>query len=197
MIHKMKTLYKTKFGTEWVRRLQIRLAQLGYRPGGADGKSGPKTRRAIRWFQKAHDLPVDGRPSKALLEMALKDQKRAPGHVRIPKPKGGPLVYRTIMNSERLQEARIFHRANRQLLNRFERHYNVPGEIAVGILTVETRLGQYLGDKKAFLTLASMALCDDYGCVEEGFTQERMTPGRKRWLEKRTRQKGQTGPTGN
>ena len=189
MAKKMQTLYKKKFGSESVRRLQKRLALLGYNPGKPDGKTGARTRRAIRWFQKAHGVPVDGKPSTELLQMAIKERKRAPDHVKIPPPGRAPLVYNTIMTPARLDEARAFYSANRKLLNRLERHFGVPGEITVGILTVETRLGRYLGEKSAFQTLASMALCDDFSCIKNGFKDEHITNGRRRWLEKRTRQK--------
>ena len=189
MAVKMKTLYVTKYGAESVRKLQQRLAFLGYKPGNADGKAGLKTRRAIRWFQKAHGLSVDGKPSDQLLEMALKDRKKAPVYVEIPTPKAGPLVYKSIMTPERLAEARAFFAANGKLLLLLERQYGIPGGIAVGILTVETRLGQYLGEKSAFLTLASMALCDDFRCVATAFKDESITQGRRHWLERRTAQK--------
>ena len=191
MAVKMKTLYVTKFGAESVRKLQKRLAFLGYEPGKADGKAGAKTRRAIRWFQKAHGLSVDGRPSDQLLKMALEERRKAPVHVEIPTPKAGPLVYKSIMTPERLKEATAFYAANRKPLLLLERRYGVPGEIAVSILTVETRLGRYLGEKSAFLTLAGMARCDDFRCVASAFTDERITTGRRRWLERRTAQKAQ------
>ena len=186
---KMETLYRTKYGDASVRKLQQRLAALGYKPGKADGKKGSRTRRAIRWFQAAHGLTVDGKFSEQLLEMALKERKRAPKNIRIPPSKAGPLVYRTIMTGERLAEARQFLADNQRILLRLERHYGIPGEIAVGILTVETRLGTYLGDKIAFLTLASMALCDDFTCVAGAFKDQHVTQGRRRWLNRRTGQK--------
>lgn len=188
---KMKTLYKTKFGDTSVRKLQQRLAALGYKPGRADGKRGAKTRRAIRWFQAAHGLNVDGKFNEQLLEMVLNERKRAPKNIRIPPSKAGPLVYRTIMTEERLAEARKFLLANQRALLRLERHYGIPGEIAVGILTVETRLGTYLGDKSALLTLASMALCDDFKCVAGAFKNEHVTQNKRRWLNRRTAQKAQ------
>ncbi len=53
-----------------VRRIQERLARLGYRPGPVDGRLGMKTRMAIRQFQKDRGLPatgrIDGRFLKAL-----------------------------------------------------------------------------------------------------------------------------------
>ena len=191
MAVKMKTLYKTKFGDANLRKLQRRLADLGYKPGNADGRTGTKTRKAIRWFQAAHGLPVDGRFSEKLLEMALREREKAPGNIRIPRPKPGPLVYRSIMTEERLSEAKQFFADNQKILLRLERHYGVPGEIAVGILTVETRLGTYLGDTSAFLTLASMARCDDYRCVAGAFKDEHITKGKRRWIERRTAQKAQ------
>ena len=44
-----------------VRRLQARLVELGYLdPGSADGKYGPKTKRAVEQFQRKNSLRVDG-----------------------------------------------------------------------------------------------------------------------------------------
>jgi membrane-bound lytic murein transglycosylase B len=50
-----------------VIEMQILLAQRGFDPGGTDGVVGPRTRQAIRGFQKAGDLPADGFPNHALL----------------------------------------------------------------------------------------------------------------------------------
>ena len=189
MAVKMKTLYKSKFGDPAVRELQRRLAKLGYKPGNADGKTGAKTRKAIRWFQAAHGLTVDGRFSDQLLSMALKERNPAPTNIQIPSPKPGPLVYRSIMTEERLSEARAFMTANQKKLLHLERYYGVPSEIAVGILTVETRLGTYVGEESAFQTLASMALCDDFKCVADAFKDEHLTKTKRRWLERRIQQK--------
>ena len=46
--------------------IQRRLAELGYDPGPADGRAGPRTRAAIQAFQRARGLPADGEPSPAL-----------------------------------------------------------------------------------------------------------------------------------
>ena len=43
--------------------IQRRLAELGYDPGPADGRAGPRTRAAIQAFQRARGLLVDGEPS--------------------------------------------------------------------------------------------------------------------------------------
>src|SRR5262245_14070115 len=46
--------------------VQRRLAELGYDPGPADGRAGPRTRAAIQAFQRDRGLVADGEPSPAL-----------------------------------------------------------------------------------------------------------------------------------
>ena len=44
----------------FVRRIQQSLAKLGFNPGQADGRDGPKTKAAIKAFQAANGLVPDG-----------------------------------------------------------------------------------------------------------------------------------------
>ncbi len=44
-----------------VEEVQKALKAAGFNPGKIDGKLGEKTKTAIRAFQKAHDLKVDGK----------------------------------------------------------------------------------------------------------------------------------------
>lgn len=46
--------------TDRVKALQRQLQWLGLEPGQADGRYGQQTTEAVRRFQEAHDLPVDG-----------------------------------------------------------------------------------------------------------------------------------------
>lgn len=48
------------------KELQTALQRLGFDPGPIDGIIGPKTRNAIRCFQRSHNLIDDGRPSDTL-----------------------------------------------------------------------------------------------------------------------------------
>ncbi len=50
-----------------VQGIQRGLTRLGYDPGTADGRTGPKTRLAIARYQKDHKLLVDRRVSAELL----------------------------------------------------------------------------------------------------------------------------------
>ena len=50
------TGYRTPGGSQRVRTIQRRLQQLGYRPGPADGRFGPRTEAALRWFEHKHGL---------------------------------------------------------------------------------------------------------------------------------------------
>ncbi|PID55995.1 hypothetical protein CSB45_13660 [candidate division KSB3 bacterium] len=53
---------------ELVRLIQTFLTKLGYEPGPADGLMGGKTEAAIKEYQQDANLPVDGKPSMALLQ---------------------------------------------------------------------------------------------------------------------------------
>jgi putative peptidoglycan binding protein len=50
-----------------VQQLQRVLAYLGYSPGAADGRYGPSTEAAVRRFQEAHGLVIDGIAGSATL----------------------------------------------------------------------------------------------------------------------------------
>ncbi len=61
---------------------QSGLRDMGYDPGPVDGILGPRTRAAIRAYQKDHRLPVDERPTPALalhIRAQLGDQVASQG----------------------------------------------------------------------------------------------------------------------
>lgn len=51
-----------------VRVIQAELQRAGYDVGAVDGRLGPRTRAAIRQYEQQNGLPVDGSPSRALLD---------------------------------------------------------------------------------------------------------------------------------
>ncbi len=58
-----------------IRQMQESLASLGHDPGPLDGLIGPRTRRAIRAFERAKGLPVHGEASEFLAaQLSLEEQ---------------------------------------------------------------------------------------------------------------------------
>ena len=57
-------------GRSGVRELQRLLSRLGYSIGRADGEIGPRTRAAIRAFERAQGMEVRGRATDVVLEAA-------------------------------------------------------------------------------------------------------------------------------
>lgn len=64
-----------------VRQAQTLLAELGYDPGPADGLLGNRTVQAVREYQKAAGLPVDGKVNARLIE-SLKSGKHRKKHTQ-------------------------------------------------------------------------------------------------------------------
>ncbi|MFH1269629.1 MAG: peptidoglycan-binding domain-containing protein [Candidatus Omnitrophota bacterium] len=46
------------------KQIQIALENAGYNPGAMDGRMGRKTKEAIKAFQRANNLPADGKVGK-------------------------------------------------------------------------------------------------------------------------------------
>jgi peptidoglycan hydrolase-like protein with peptidoglycan-binding domain len=64
-----KPVYKSSTGgNTTVRDIQAGLQRLGYDPGPADGRMGPRTSAAIRKYQQDNGMAVDGQPSQAVLD---------------------------------------------------------------------------------------------------------------------------------
>ncbi len=51
-------------GTASTREIQQALKSAGFYQGAVDGKMGPKTRQAVREFQRVHGLKDDGKVGK-------------------------------------------------------------------------------------------------------------------------------------
>jgi len=104
----LKTQIPPDFGTGQAekpaaRRIQVAavqryLNQLGYNAGSVDGILGPKTRSAIRVFQRDAGLPIDGKVSKRLLaqlEDAAEVIARSPGTYSEQVSEGSAISTRT------------------------------------------------------------------------------------------------------
>ncbi|THB70542.1 MAG: peptidoglycan-binding protein [Desulfovibrio sp.] len=194
MGHKMLRLFRIKYGSCVVRELQANLLALGYDPGPVDGFSGFRTRWAISQFQRLHGLPVDGKPSNAVRTVLANSPQRAPEGLLPPeKPETSPppTVYPSVFTPSRLAEAQAFFLENQALLAEIETDYGIPKEIAVALLTVETRLGTFLGRKNAFITLASMAACSELSQIMPHMDGEQPDAAQRQWMLTRMGQKAE------
>lgn len=191
MVHKMNELYSSKLRAERIKPIQERLAVLGYRPGPIDGKMGTKTRRAIIAFQYVHGLPLDGTPAEDLLRRLEGERRKAPPnimHLDLPM-ETGPKVYRSVLQPERIREAKDFLALNEDLLRSVHRRYGISPKVAVSLLALETRVGNYLGEEGAFATLSSMAACADFSKIEPLLKNQPVKPRFRGWLQNRCQQK--------
>lgn len=76
----------------------------------------------------------------------------APSAGGIPRP-----WYKGVVTDANARRCRSFINTHLEAFKAAEQRYGVPTEVAAALLFVETRLGDYLGEQNAFVTLASMA----------------------------------------
>ena len=199
MVMKLHELVRLGYGAELNRRIQQGLNDLGYAAGKPDGLAGFGTRAAIKQFQQLHGLEADGEPTDALY-LAIQQDLQLPASQRPspPKPKKSskpakPPVYDKILTPQQLAKSKAFYLEHQDSLRRMEQTYGVPGELAVGIFTVETRLGTFFGDYSVMSVLASMALATDFSVVEQTYTAtdpQGVDADKRNFLEEKARIKG-------
>ena len=81
--------YSSRGGAARVRALQRRLAGAGFAPGPIDGRYGPRTEQAVRSFQAAHGLGVDGIASAQILAYLGNRQPTTPHQATQPSRPAG------------------------------------------------------------------------------------------------------------
>jgi membrane-bound lytic murein transglycosylase B len=92
------------------------------------------------------------------IEELVKGAGNKPSGLSSYNPK---VVYKGFLGEKTITRTRSYLHENTRLLENISSKYCVPKEIVVSILLVETRLGDFLGGRWAFNSLASMALCTD------------------------------------
>ena len=188
---KIQGLYKSNFSSGRILAIQKALHEKDYLQDTRDGLYGENTCAAITAFQRDSGLRVDGTPSAFLKDFLAQSGKKP----KVSKkeaanvPSGQGPVYSGVFKPVRLAESREFFIENRSLLRRVEQEFGVPPEVAVGLLTVETRVGKYLGTAKAFNTLASMAVAKDFSRVEPFFQGKSLHPAQVAWIRERSGEK--------
>ncbi len=186
---KMRTLYVRKYGSQLVRTIQTQLKRLGYYTKNADGFYGRNTKSSIMGYQKIVGLPQTGKADEALLASLQTHPVKRPVGMTLPVVPKSANVYEIILTPTRLAEAQEFYKANLPLLSRMRSVYGVPEHIAVGLMTVETRVGNFLGDKLALQNLASMALADNYALVAPLLAEEHPNASQTAWAKQISHQK--------
>jgi hypothetical protein len=75
-----------------IKKIQTVLIYMGYDPGSVDGQKSKSTIAAIQQFQETNALPVDGKPSEALLKILetaaakhLLEKKKFPNMISSPE----------------------------------------------------------------------------------------------------------------
>jgi membrane-bound lytic murein transglycosylase B len=101
---------------------------------------------------------------------------------RADRKGSGPLsynpkvVHRGYLREKVITRARSYLHENKRLLENISSRYCVPKEIVVSILLVETRLGDFLGGRWAFNSLASLALCAELETLRPYLNKKLINP---------------------
>lgn len=98
-------------------------------------------------------------------------------------------LHKSYLKPSVIARARSFMKDNKQELANIKKVYCVPGEIVVSIVLVETRLGTFMGGRKAFNALASMALMSDLNTVRPYLAEGLLTPGNEEFAAVKCREK--------
>jgi len=106
-------------------------------------------------------------------------------------PPAGPAksIWETWLTPEHRAEIAAFMKANAKALAEAEKRYGLPRQVVTAILTVETKLGKYCGERPALTVLASMAATRDYEVVAGYLEEFSPTASQLDWLKMRQEQK--------
>ena len=148
-----------------VRETQEALLELGYEPGPVDGLMGRRTEAAIRAFQEAELLPVDGLPSAALLlelaeqqdqisqERKITPTEPEPGFTEIPADDS--LVYGILSDGPR--DSDFLDALHQEFIRIFGGDFELEAKLLVGDWTraaIAKNLDQLLADPEVDIVLA-------------------------------------------
>lgn len=128
----------------------------------------------VNWKPLEQRLSEDGYDSKWIAGLFSRWEARFDPRVMPRKltHKESKLDYSQYLAPQRIKSARDFLNSNIILLSSVEEHYNVPREVVVAILLVETNLGRTLGKNRVFNVFSSMALARDFSSVVDFIPKE-------------------------
>lgn len=102
----------------------------------------------------------------------------------IPRP-----WYRGFVTDVNARRCRTFINTHARSFQAAEEKYGVPSEVAAALLFVETRLGDYLGEQNAFITLASMAALREPDAIPDWLEKLPGVEKRLEWVSRRMEDK--------
>jgi membrane-bound lytic murein transglycosylase B len=167
---KLRELFPIFFRSEMTKAAQEKLFQLGY-DITIDGRNGSGTRAVIKRFQADRGLSQTGKVSSALiadLDRALKGGKVRDLSAYSPPPPAKPnrsSTHTQFTNSQAIGQIRAKYLADKDIFDRAERAFQVPGPLIASIMWIETGYGSFFGNKLAAVNLASMAASADYKVI--------------------------------
>lgn len=146
----------------------------------ADGTDPALLTRVFSDPSMVFDPQIMARKMNPLLESKL-----APPEEKAAEPE----VDQRYLNPILLAGAYGYLRENKAVLDAVRQRFDVPGEVLVALLLVETKLGLNTGTSKALMVLANMALVRDLALITPYLSRTELDPEIKDWLAARTVQK--------
>ncbi len=130
------------------------------------------------------DPGVMGRKMKLLYEREFDPPRDEP---EPEEPRQRLTIYDIHLTAEKIADIIVFKWEHKDLLAQIEEDYGVEGDVIVAILVVETKLGEYLGEQTALVSLASMAVSDNFSQVQDYLSEYSPTQEQADWIEDRQR----------
>ena len=128
---------------------------------------------ALRALFSRPEIRFESDAMSSKLQELLRKTWRKPGNLPSYNPK---VTYRGFLKEKVLTRARSYLLENTELLDNIDNKYCVPKEIIVSIFLVETRLGDFVGRRWAFNSLASMALATDLETIRPYLPKKLISP---------------------
>ena len=142
--------------------------------------------QVIRGLFSRPEAKFDPAPMSSKLEALIKNQTNKG---TADSGSNSRAVYRGLLAEKNLARARSYLQEHREVLEKINSQYCVPKEIIVSILLVETRLGDFMGDRWAFNSLASMALCTKLEIIRPHLPKKLIHPKNEEFAGEVCRQK--------
>ncbi len=128
----------------------------------------------------------DPDPMSRKVEELIRHQSREPSAEREARIRE---LFNKFLRPELIDRAFAYTHENKAALRSIQTRYCVPEEIVVAIMLVETDLGRKTGSRRAFNTLASMALAGDLEMIRPHLAGDLLTASNEEYARRRCLEK--------